>query len=282
METNSIETTSNVSIGNSGGQDLDLSAFDLPTVGSEDGDGINSPKDGDLNTQLQPGEYMIDGNKFTVDQRYIGLDPIVAVHRTMKSQADKLENNYNSIIAENTNLQKSNELVELLSSDGNALRAFAMEKFPDLFPQLDTKSQIESILAKEFGSDFQYDPSKAEDPFSDHADYLERYKELKRQFRTTETPKNLKEIIEARKLQAQKDLDAKAQLQIKFKEKHKLSDQDWDSFSDWVRKFSSNPDNYIRAWRFTIKKGTTPSNLANVNGSPAGSSVQQQLNSIFG
>ena len=307
MKPNNINQGVTASNGVSGGANplADMSAFDITQVEPANPNGVTNPAsevttDGNqpplvpelpgdqqqrqTDRQLQPYEHLIDGNVVTIEERYRDLDPVTAIYRQNKSKYDVLDNNFQQLQTENTTLQKAEEFLSIIMNDESALKAFVVEKYPDLFPKIDPEVQIKMKMDEEFGADFQFNRDEADgNPFSQSAKFLMRLNELRSKAQETSMPKKLKEIIEERQTATDQELQKKANTLNQFKVKNNLDEPKFEHFTQWVNAVVADLDSLYKMYAFAHRANpNSPTSLTNLNGTQTRKSTQQKLKEIFG
>lgn len=267
--------------GNSNDFESSLNAFIENNGGEQNTEGtpITDP------SQLKPNQILIGGQPFTIDDKFVGQDPLVAVQRTLQSKHDKLNNQFNQLNEQHSKLEQSDAFLTMLQTDKGVLKAFANKLYPDLFPKIDAKSYVQSKLNEEFGADFQYDPAEAENnPLSDHAEYKERIRELKAEAKKGgDLPQAFEEVMQNKIKEQEKLTQAKITAKNNLMQQTKMDETEYQTYGKWVNYLVSNEHILVKLFRTVNRKAQSSiPNAQFVSGSPVTNNIEAQLKSLFG
>lgn len=257
-----------------------MGAFDDGEESSEEPTGADQNQDP---VSLKPGEVLIDGKPFPIDERFQDKDPLTGVARTLQSKIDKTENNYQLLNEKYTKLEQSDAFLNLLQTDPKVLKAFVHKISPDIIPQTDPTDYVKKKIKEEFGEDFEYDPEQARDPLSKHFDYLDRVRELKKEAKeTTGLPESFEDIMKMRTEQAEEEKTKMIETKNKLIKEMNSNDDEYGRFSQWVSFLTQNPNHLFKMFRYAYRKQGKAPSIPGSSGGTVNTTIQTQLNDLLG
>lgn len=258
-----------------------MTAFDEEQVA----DKVSTGADKTESTQLGPNQILINGKKFTIDERFAkeGTDIVTAVHNQIQSEKDKILNNYNLLNEKTTVLEQSDSFLNLLQKDPQVLKAFVKKIQPDLIPATDVKTYLQKKIAEKYGEDFQYDPEAAKDPTSDHFDYYDDVRQWKKEAKESgELPETFESIMEAKTKEAEALNAKKLEIKNQIIKEMNSSEEEYNGMSKWAGFLAQNPKQLMKMYRFAMRKTNKTNSLVNSNGGPVDKTIEQALSDLLG
>jgi hypothetical protein len=289
--------SSNSGLGNdlgSGDDSLDLSAFELPDSSQQPSS--TTPQvggqTGAQQSKLPEGQIMIGNVPFTIDQEYRHLPVHEGVYRTQQRSRDKVNTLNNQLTERVANLEGNAAQLELLTADPNFARVFMQEVHPDLMGNFSPEEMIKRDLVKEFGAEFQFSKEEADnDPTSPSARYIRRLAQLEQRYSETgEQMTSVKDFLKKRNEEMLKVQEANESKITDLRRKHNIDDYTFGRFKKFAMALLDNPEhlwkvyvyNEAKKGNLAIGAGNQNPNLAFSSGGPGGTTIEQQLDQIFG
>ena len=257
--------------------EVDMSVLDEPQVETPANDSQNS--DVHTNTDVPEPE---------IDERYKDLPREEARLRTLQSQRDSLDANYNKLMKEYEEKDKIAGLFDQMLEDEGLLMSFIREIKPDLVKPIDLGTQLKQQLQKEFGEDFKptlsRDEAEREDPFGNDAKYYMRVDNLKQKLLTeggAQENLTIKEYLKKKREGADAESAKYEMEREQVKNELKMSDTEVKAVSDWGLKLKFK--DLVKVHRFLSKFPTRNPNITQTPGSHEGAKSEREkfLKDIF-
>lgn len=281
MEENiSITGKTDVS-GNNGNEinnqfNIDINSLSLEEPGNQVEQPVVPDQTQDAATQEQ----------FEIDPKFRHLPEKEALLRTFQSRYDKLSSVHSQLAQKVQELEKLENLFELMTKDENLLRTFVNQVKPGIIPQKDFAEVIRETIKKEFGEDYKPTMTRLEaerdDPGGLDWKYYKRLDQLEREFSqgNSEYANSIAEYLEKRqKMQEAEQQKMKQEIET-VKKELSVSDEEIKGTLSWYENLKLK--DLIVLNRFLRKFPTTKAgNIVTSPGSGQTSSRQQFLNTIF-
>lgn len=290
MTNNNITSEQNASQVNDGSNqntfDIDVSKLDLSdnTV-AEDSNGSASNEPDNNSAELKQEESV---EQIEIDPRFSNLPKAEALIRTLQSQKDKTQAEYNKIIKEYEQVTKIKDLFDKMLEDENLLRIFVNQVKPGIIPNKDYGEIIKEKLKQEFGEDYKPSLTRYEaerdDPGGIDWKYYKRLDQLEQELsHNSPDAKTVQEYLENLKKQqeiAQKELSMEIE---KVKTELKADDNEIQGVVNWAKKLSIK--DILTLHRFLRKFHKVPEYTSNSNSTVKDSispNREKFLKEIFG
>ena len=215
---------------------------------------------------------------------YGNMDP-EQVARMFQSKYDKTQAALDKVQERLHEYESLEEFIDSVYEDEDVKHAFLSEIAPDLVKQKDPYEALEEQLRKEFGEEYIPDDEEAKRPFTKSWKYYKRADDLEKSVkeRKNVVPKSLKALREERSNKKKESQRQVLEEKNKVLTSMKWSDNDYNSFAQWVGKLSAVNLAKIYAYATSRSPKTAPGLVNQSGGSaPTPNVLMADLDKYFG